>query len=321
MADFNRAKEVLTLNFPERVDSSILDQLAQETAEIYHTDRSLLDNVLLDLKSVEYIDPEGALSIICFCAALRKKNSNISFEVLYPSGKVVDYLAWIGFFGQLNNKVGLPKRQDLVHLENTMRIERSSRIKERKLSAIPTAILLPLESIPAAGTLTTANAYEEKCRHFVNHMSDTLGELFSSAHYNFSGWDEHDFLLSNSELFKNTFQHSNSWGLGMVHARPDFGTTVCFYDIGVGFRGSVGKDDARKSIEWAMVDGNSSKGGEDNDGHGLTIVQNFVRRRNGTIKIRSGDCLIEISRDKQIPSLVKRFPGVQISYFIPVQPK
>jgi len=310
---------LITFIMPDTISSTILNLLIEETKKLYKLNKIAFNNIILDFSGIKFIDTEGALSLICFCSAIKRKNENTNFNFVYPTENVLRYLITIGFFGQMNDKVGYEGRQDIIHYENESKEER--RLKQRKIlnRESPKSIILPIETIPKQMDSFGGMDFENRVGIFTNHVIDSFDELFSSEHYNFTGEDQHNFLLSNVELYKNIFEHSKSWGIALIHARPNYGTTVCYYDIGIGFKASVAKfDTEHESIEWALIDGNSSKLGDENDGFGLTIVQNFVLKRKGKLKIRSGDYLFQIISSSIEKQKVPKFSGVQISYFIPV---
>lgn len=308
-----------TIQLPENVTSSVLDFLIKSTSESYRKDRSEFNNVALDLSKIKYMDIEGALSMICFCAAVKRKNPNANFGYVYPPDRVLSYLMTLGFFGQMSNKVGVIEGQDVVHIENERRNERRmwQKAKSYKFDSMP--VVLPIETIPQPMNSASGADFDLMVGIFANHALDAFDILQTSPHYNFSGDDYYLFRQSNIELYKNIFHHSKSWGIASIHARPNYGTTVCYFDIGIGFKASINKfDTEEKSIEWALIDGNTSKPDDDNDGYGFTIVQDFVFCRSGNIKIRSGDCLMQLnSNTSKKSTIVSSFPGVQISYFIP----
>ena len=59
----------MILKLPDLVSFTILDSLIEETKKIYSKNKNAFNNITLDLSQTKFIDPEGALSIICFCAA------------------------------------------------------------------------------------------------------------------------------------------------------------------------------------------------------------------------------------------------------------
>lgn len=317
--DLYMTDNLIKISLPENVNSGVLEFLINATIEPYRKNKTLLQNIVLDLSRVKYIEIEGALSLICFCAAIKRKNPKTNFRYIYPPDKVLSYLMTLGFFGQMSNKVGIIEGQDIVHFENDLRNERRAKQKSRTNNPDLLPVILPIETINQRLNSISGLDFENMVGTFANHAIDTFNILRTSPLYNFSGEDYYQFLQSNIELFKNIFHHSKSWGIASIHARPNFGTTVCYFDIGIGFKASVKKYDTEAdSIEWALIDGNTSMSDEDNDGYGFTLVQKFVFRRNGKLKIRSGNCLLELnSSSLKKKTKVMSFPGVQVSYFIP----
>ena len=193
-------------------------------------------------------------------------------------------------------------------------------------------IVWPIETIPRKGGSIGDKDFENACQYFVNYAAGTFDRLFSSSHFNFNKGDKHNFWSSNVELWMNIFEHSDSWGLATIHANPSHGTTVCYHDVGMGIKGSVnssskaGKEFEKfetdcNAMKWALKEGNSSKLG--GNGIGLSIVEDFVLSRRGTIEIRSGECLLQKRPGDQPGEKYWRsnnvpwFPGTQINFFVP----
>lgn len=318
ISNIDRDKSTWVL--PDTVTSNILDSLIKESKKEYNNNKNAFSDITLNLSKTKYIDIEGALSLICFCSAIKRKNRNTIFHFIYPEGNVLNYLMSLGFFGQMSNKVGVLEGQNIVHYENELRHKRKLKQKIYSINSNLKPIILPIETIEQKrDTIGSGANFEHMIGAFASHALDTFNELLTTPEFDFDGEDYYQFRESNIELYKNIFQHSKSWGLATIHARPDFGTTVCYYDIGIGFKASIGKFDTEiESIEWALIDGNTSKQDGDNDGFGFTLIQEFVFKRNGNIKIRSGECLLQLSYDTtKKKNIVSYFPGVQISYFIP----
>jgi hypothetical protein len=170
------------------------------------------------------------------------------------------------------------------------------------------------------------------CRNYLGNVKSFFYRLFRSSHFNFSDNDISKFIEANGELIHNIFQHSDSWGLGSIHANPTQGTTVSWHDIGLGIKESlnsspkVGIDfdkftDDYKAMKWAITEGNSSK--EKGNGAGLNVVEQFVLEKKGYIDIRSGNSLLrktpldKIGEKYWNHKIVPWFPGTQINFFIP----
>jgi hypothetical protein len=187
-------------------------------------------------------------------------------------------------------------------------------------------IVWPMRLIGQKENQHARRDFEDVCQYLVNDAADHFDKLFSSPHFNFDKRDRHDFLLANYELYKNVYDHSHSWGLPMIHARPKWGTFICCYDVGIGIRESVNAspninkkfDTDDEAIKWALVEGNSSKVG--GNGLGLNIIEDFVSSRNGVIEIRSGKYLLRKKSGNTYwaPYRVPWFPGTQINIFVPV---
>jgi signal transduction histidine kinase len=134
-----------------------------------------------------------------------------------------------------------------------------------------------------------------------------------------------DFLQSNKELFKNIFDHSNSWG---IHAAQIMKKNVVFSysDIGIGIKNSLKEVlrtkyktreiDDYLAIKEALKKGMSSKTeNNENMGLGLYIVTEFAKKTKGKMVIRSGECSYPINSEFKH---VNYFPGTQIHIAIPI---
>jgi hypothetical protein len=241
-------------------------------------------------------------------------------------------------------KAGLLGCEDLVRAESRRGEHRKSKIEElrkRNLRAFTSdaqiaddnkSIVWPMETIPKKGESVRDRDFEDLCQRFINHARDYFEGLFSSSHFSFDKRDQYGFWEANVELYKNIFEHSDSWGLGMIHAQPDYGTTVCYHDIGIGIKDSLnlssklGKEFNRfetdfEAMKWALDEGHSSK--PDGNGIGLNIVEDFVLSRNGAIEVKSGQCLLYKKPGDQSGNEEWRcqnapwFSGTQINFFIP----
>jgi len=293
-------------------------------------------NLIVNLSGVSVIRPSGAVGLVCLCSALmtnKMKNlaSPSTFFLRHPPENVVSYLTRIGFFTQMSMKANLMGHHDLIvreeHLRHRDRNMRMQDMVAGHFDSKSRPIVWPMQLIGRKEDQHTHRDFEDTCQQLVNSAADHFDSLFSSSHFNFDRRDKHDFLLANYELYMNIYDHSESWGLAMIHARPEHGTYICCNDIGIGIRKSVNAshkirkqlETDHEAIKWALIEGNSSK--DDGNGLGLNIIEEFVTSRKGTIEIRSGECLLQRnSADANwIPHRVPWFPGTQINMFVPAQ--
>ena len=293
--------------------------------------------LILDLSNIYYISPEGAVYLVCLFSALMgskmKEIANpVSFYLRRPPERVLTYLVRIDFFTQMSNKARLLGCEDLVLLEYE-RMQRSRKKQtwgtfDNRLDKDNSAIVWPMETIPCKNDVIGTQDFELACEYFITNAHTHFKRLFSSSHFNFDRGDKHELFSANGELYKNIFKHSRSWGIGLIHARPNYGTTVCYHDIGIGIKYSVNSSPKVEeefqsdydAMKWALKENHSSS---DGSGIGLNIVEDFVLSKNGTIEIRSGQCLLykkpgdqpgeEYWRPKNSPM----FLGTQINFFIP----
>jgi hypothetical protein len=237
----------------------------------------------------------------------------------------------------LKRKAGLIGADNLILLEEHRRKRRREDARKRPLGlhtpiAHQTSVVMPFEEIPmtAKGLSGVGQTdFDRCCRRFIASAADNFAFLSQAA---FLGrqFDPRQFWHANVELYKNVYDHSESWGLAVLFAStkpPDAGTVVSYHDIGRGIPASVNaapqhaactlNDD--EAIMWAIKERNSSKPG--NNGLGLAIVSECVRACGGRIEIRSGSyrLLRQGYEGEWIAQHVPPLPGTHVSFYIPAQ--
>lgn len=305
----------------------IIDGIIEQIAPINMKMHRRINELILDLSNVKYIKLSGALALLCVCSSLMsKKIRNIDglvhFQILRPPSNVLSYLLSIGFFTQMIVNAGLLGCEDLARLES----------KKKEQYIAKKEPVLPISIIAKKEVSFSAKDFGNSCYQFINAVHDTFKEILLSSLYNFTEDRVREFSSANGELFENVYEHSETWGLGVIYPDRNNGTNVCYYDIGVGIKESLnsspkaGKEFDRfqkdcEAIKYALVERHSSK--LKGNGRGLSVVQDFVFENNGTIAIRSGNCLMwkksgHTDREKEWEvETVQRFPGTQINFFIP----
>jgi hypothetical protein len=315
-----------------RTLDAIMDRLVVEKKRV--------TDLVLDLSDLHFISSAGALGMICLCSGLiANKIEGIAgpfnFYLRRPPANVLTYLATLGFFTEMSNKARLSGSEDLVRFESERKeraIEKQKRdIFNGHLQNARKPIVMPMATIPQNDPVLERD-FENSAQNFIGSIRRTFEKLFLSSHFNFNEGDVSEFYAANGELWMNIFEHSESWGLGVIHADPAHGTTVSYHDIGVGIKGSLNRSPkAGKEFEkfetdydamkWALKEGNSSKLG--GNGRGLNIVEELLIERVGTIEVRSGDSLLQkkpgdkLGQDEWRASKVPWFPGTQINFFVP----
>ena len=345
----NRVKELVSITVEQneltislhgvvtaRSIDSALRGLYKNNNQVFPSGRKV--NLVVDLSKATLILPSGAASLVCFCSALmtnRTKCMQPSLSEIFlrlPSEQILSYLTRIGFFQLMSTKAGLLGYGHLTQIEDRLkdrdRQERLQPIAYRTSSERNNPIVWPMQIIAEKPKHNSYRHFEDDCQRLVNGAADYFEKLSSTPHFNFQEADVHDFLYSIYELYMNVYEHSgNSWGLTMIHARPKYGTFVCCYDIGRGFKeGLVDSPNLNDIIEtddqairWALIEGHSRKVG--GGGLGLKVVERFISERGGIMEIRSGESLFQMGRKTQTWKAyrVPWFPGSQTNMFVPVK--
>lgn len=294
--------------------------------------------IILDMTNIRQVKPGGVGQVVSLLSWLSASSGSqiAPLDILGLSEPVASFLATLGVFSVLRSRAGLRDSEGLLHLEEQRRDRRKARDRTRPVGVRAThaaapVVVMPLEVIPKSPSsrFPAARAdFDASCRRFVNQAADKFEFMFQSG---FLGElaDPQQFWHANVELYKNVFDHSESWGLGIVcaSANPSIrGAVVSYHDIGIGIPASVSRAvqnaslqmDDEAAIRWAIQERNSSKPG--NDGLGLSIVADLVRTLNGRIEIRSGICRLtgDGSEEAWTAEQVPLLPGTHVSFFIPV---
>lgn len=159
--------------------------------------------------------------------------------------------------------------------------------------------------------------------------------LENRLHYHRSAVIQFSVVLS--EVCQNILEHADADG--WVCAQTYFWKerldrdvlVVAVMDVGVGFRGSLGSEHARRfgdrwsaatALEAAFVNG-ESRFRDPGRGQGLQAIRRQVERWKGAVRIRSGDAMIaRVPEWDDIPdrqSGLPEFPGAQILIVLPAR--
>ena len=330
-------RDSLMLSIAGIVTARSLDAILREIAHVTRHKSSAADvkKLIVDLSRVEVIRPGAAVSLVCLCSALmmNKLHEIGNLSEIYldkPTERVLSYLTTIGFFTMMASKAKLFGFSELVRREEQWKERNKKRLIERIsgrfLSSESQSVIWPMRIIGQKDNRSSYRKFEDDCQYLVNDAVDHFDELFCTPHFNFNQADRHDFRQTIYELYMNVYEHSGSWGVTMIHARPKYGTFICCYDIGIGIRKSLTDspnvketiENDYQAIKWGLVEGHSRKVG--GSGSGLNVIEDFVSERNGIMEIRSGECSLRRTPTGNLwkPYHVLWFPGTQLNLFVPV---
>lgn len=288
--------------------------------------------IIIDFKDTSYVTLSGLMYLICFIAFLNKENKDLYSittycELINLKENILNILMNFGFFEQMVSKGNLFRVNNVDILMNRALLEEEKRyvnhqIQKSKSENKTRNLILPISTIITGGK----KYYETYVGNFRNRFSDFYEKMVNLGFFSFSLNSEEDYKrefsnFSNAifEISKNIYDHSNSWGLGAIHAREN-GIEIAYYDIGDGIAKSMkscteyaGISDLI-AIKTAFIDGKSSKSENGNNkGRGFTKMLDFTQKRNGYFSVRTGNYHFRNGKEKEI----NWFPGTQIVIFIP----
>lgn len=267
--------------------------------------------ICLDFSAVTSVKPGGVCMLACLLAHLgRHLNRRVTLVFKCEDQSIVDEMVRMGFFSCIMRWVDLASCKRLLEIdqENRRAFYVSEGIRRHKT--------LPLEVFADERLLNLQSVFESDCRKFVNRTSDVFAKVLEQQ---LDSDQIKEFWRVNVELFKNVYNHSESWGIACISSGLSEGSVFCFHDNGLGIcetaKRVVGDAKDSELIFWALKEGNTSK--EGNSGLGLAILRDFVVSLGGLVHIRSGTARIKSSAAKDTVDDVVWFPGTHVDCFIP----
>ena len=291
----------------------------------------------LDMANVRMVRPAGICFLVCMLAVLAPKRGSrgVRIRIVNLSESVESFLCTLGFFSTLKKRVALIGSEDMIANDERRRRRNEKAANDaywRGGQESDKPLVWPIETIFEKSTegYLSNSQFESDCARFIDRAVVKFRGLFieelGMAHV-----DQGLFWQSNRELYKNIYDHSESWGIVSVFGRPNHGTIFTYHDVGIGMLASINVNHEEgeqltsdlEAIKWAIVDGNSSKkigneGWTENSGVGLSIVSEMVIESRGRIEIRTGGTIYCHDGQSDWRSLnTDFFPGTHVSVFIP----
>lgn len=289
------------------------------------------DKITFDMSKLTDISLGGLVSFLSLCGAIKEgkllkeaKFQPISLHL--PPPGVIHYLHRMQFFkianianiyGLIDNSESLSQEDEKLFKEWENRVSECSKESDPEKKRQYKLTNFPIHFLPPRSRFTD---FESECQDFANKLSDVVGYVLEED-LNFSKELRRGFIRSNIELFKNIYDHSQSWGVVAIQVLKNE-VVFSYSDIGMGIKNSLRETlnindniDDCLAIEKAIQKGVSSKGENNNRGLGLYYVTKYIEETKGRMLIRSGKGLYSINRKKK----GKYFPGTQIHIALPKQ--
>jgi anti-sigma regulatory factor (Ser/Thr protein kinase) len=289
----------VVVSVPETLDHRSFDALVAEMA------RADGARVLFDARHVRWTNPFGMVGLLAAGAVARQRAGEAPQLEGPENAEVVSYLTRMNFFAQA---------------AEVFRLERPPR---RSAAGASDALLE-----------VTAIRSHQDVHDVVDRVRGRATAILSNRlHYPPSAALQFSVILS--EVCQNVVEHANAEGwvaaqtynwkqrLGRLVA------VVAVADVGVGFRGSLAAEHARRygerwsdatALQAALFEG-VSRYTEPGRGQGLQGIRRHVTRWNGEVIIRSGTARIAVVPDwddlSVLESGLPEFPGAQIFIALP----
>ena len=268
-------------------DKAFDDEILPQLSTLLHMRPSLQSQkIVLDLRSIEWGNPYGALGITLLRRFLcEQAQGRVEIRLPNKNNKLLSWLTHIGF---LNGVSAKPEPVEGYRF-------------------IPITRIAPTK-VGGSSTL----------HELVVKVQKLLGEDFDYPLIEASR-----FITALSELCNNIYDHSAPNGAphGYI-AMQAYRDTVKFavMDLGIGIPNSLRRKhpiaDDRKALAVALLPGVSSQEGR---GLGLYRVRSIVEQHRGILNIRSGRAKVLVTGDSKEIRTYKQpcgFPGTQIGILL-----
>jgi anti-sigma regulatory factor (Ser/Thr protein kinase) len=278
----------------------MLTQLTEETFEYFLKN---LNEQLIDLQSVNFIDPYGMVGLLEI-GEISKSEGNQKILRLPVSDEVLKYIERMDLFKFACRYFTLePSKQE---------------ISEKYHRSSYSDVLLEITPIEKSDDI-----------HYIVGRVKERSHMILARHLNYDEHTINGFIVALSEVCQNILEHSEYKGfvgIQKYHFQNINKNVVkiAVMDIGIGFRKSLSERFAVKTdleaIEKGLLHG-ASRFADKGRGHGLSAVRRFVKQWNGKLSIRSGTAKLSIipewSRGKAKERNLEYFPGAQVNIMLP----
>jgi len=324
------ARCLAKLVFNMRFDSNRCEHLAREVVSKYHAG----EVPQIDLSRARFITLAGLSKLVALLYTIYDLRQRVPgpIPVLRPplEKAPAEFIIRCGFF----SLVAILAEEIFIGADDWAKVETDYAARLDRLPRSSSYPAMRFRRVLEGGSETSELAFEREMSGFLNEIRSVFPAAL--AHLGYDADEVRVFLALNSEIYRNIFHHSEAWGYVAIQC-DRLGMTICYGDVGVGFRRSLESQRDRivqtvrrpwndsTAILGSFEEGVSSRSeGRPISGMGLPTVRKMVMERYGVIECRSGagrglflgdGSQTGITKMRDAEALI----GAQISVFLPVR--
>jgi len=291
------------IEVPATLDEAAFEELVSSLNQALD---SGAERLLFDARRVSWVSPFGLIGLLAIGQVARDRTGRPPLVELPEDPEVRSYCDRMHFGTTAAAVFDLDSRPQRPHTRSDALLE-----------------ITPIRS-------------HEDVHHVVEHVRDRAATILERRlHYSKPSVIHFSVMLS--EVCQNILEHAESTGwvcAQTYHWKRRLARDVlvlAVMDVGVGFKGSLGAEHARRygerwsaatALEAAFLNG-ESRFRDPGRGQGLQAIRRQVTKWNGAVRIRSGDAMIarvpEWDDVKPLSHGISPFPGAQVLIVLPAK--
>lgn len=311
----------LHLNLDNKVDYSICFAYGEILNATESFNFSLLN---INFRDTRFVTLPGAMYLFLIAERVSgykaSKGQEVRILISEVSENVEQTLMNFGFLSILKTTTPFIIPSTLEN-ESNQRIQYWRKVTKEGYADV-NSLYLPMMKIPNQ----EGDNFESELGYFINKFNNYFNTLANSALGQYLPYKHNpdirkDFIAVIVEATKNVWDHSESWGSTGMYSSKSNKTTICLFDLGVGFINSYMKrkgsfertvKNDMEILGWLFKRGNTSNE-DSNYGFGLHQIAEYVVMTSGLLMIKTDKYLMTYDKSHHLKVATSSyFPGSQL---------